>query len=109
MTDVFIVSVEGNLVTGIESSPSTSVTPGTPLEVGTQLATAFRETGRLDGDYVFADREGARTFAKLCLQFMKNLVEQRTRLVEALPPDFAFYRENRGPGIAGNGEDPGKR
>lgn len=92
MANVFVVSVEGNLVTSIERKAALSEPPGTPLEVGTQLATNFRETGRLDGSYVFAEAEGARSFGVLCLQFMKNLVEQRTRLVEALPAGFDSFR-----------------
>ena len=92
MADVFVVWVEGNLVTSIErTGPLSNEPPGTPLEVGTQLATNFRETGRLDGSYVFADPDGARSFGVLCLQFMKNLVEQRTRLIEGLPAGFDSY------------------
>ena len=93
MADVFVVWVEGNLVASIERTGPLSNEPlGTPLEVGTQLATNFRETGRLDGSYVFADADGARSFGVLCLQFMKNLVEQRTRLIEGLPAGFDSYR-----------------
>ena len=99
MADVFVVSVAGNLVTSIErTAPSSDDPLGTPLEIGTQLATNFRETGRLDGDYVFADAEGARGFAALCLQFMKNLVEQRTRVIEGLPPGFERYCAEPQPG-----------
>ena len=93
MIDVFVVSVDGNLVTSIERmAPLSNEPPGTPLEVGTQLASNFRETGRLDGSYVFANADGARSFGVLCLQFMKNLVEQRCRLIEALPAGFDSYR-----------------
>lgn len=105
MVDVYVVRVEGNLVNAIErrESRSDDAAPGTPLEVGTQLATAFRESGRVDGVYLFADREGARGFASLCLQFMKVLVDQRSRHIEALPVKFECYRADapaRGPGQA---------
>jgi len=99
MVDVFVVSVEGNLVTAIErTAPTSAEPPGTPLEIGTQLATNFRETGRLDGSYVFASADGARSFAVLCLQFVKNLVEQRCRLIEGLPAGFDSYRAEPQPG-----------
>ncbi len=102
MTQVFIVRVEGNLVNAIErreARPADRI-PGTPLEVGTQLATAFRESGRIDGLYLFAEREGARSFASLCLQFMKALVEQRSRHIEALPAGFESYCEQQARGPA---------
>ena len=99
MADVFLVTVAGNLVTAIDRRPSDSADPpGTALEVGTQMAANFRESGRLDGSYAFADGEAARTFATLCLQFMKNLVEQRTRRIEALPVGFKEYRCETRPG-----------
>jgi hypothetical protein len=104
VSDVYIVHVDGNLVVSIERSAGRPEqrAPRTPLEVGTQLATNFRATGRLDGDYLFADAEAARSFASLCLQFMKNLVEQRTRVVNALPVGFSSYTaepqpQGRGP------------
>jgi hypothetical protein len=93
VSDVFVVRVQGNLVVSIGQSPRGAGDPalGTALEVGTRLATNFRETGRLDDDYLFADAEGARTFAALCLQFMKSLVEQRSEAISALPRGFTSY------------------
>lgn len=97
--------VEGNLVNSIQrrDRQPDDVVPESPLEVGTQLATGFRQTGRIDGTYLFASRDGARTFASLCLQFVKALVEQRNRNIEALPAGFDTYwseQQARGPGPA---------
>jgi hypothetical protein len=105
VAEVYVVRVEGNLVVSIAPSlrNAEDPPPGTPLEVGTQLATNFRETCRLDGSYVFADAEGARSFASLCLQFMKNLVEQRTKAVVALPPGFSSYTPDPQPRGGGQG------
>jgi hypothetical protein len=95
MPDVFVVLVEGNLVSAIERSTAAAgeAGPGSRLDVGTQLATNYRENRRIDGRYVLADAEDARSFALLCLEFTKGLVERRSCAVDALAKgDDLYYR-----------------
>jgi hypothetical protein len=86
MPDVFVVLVEGNLVNAIERSSATpgDPAPGSRLDVGTQLATNYREKGCIDGRYLLADAEDAHSFASLCLEFTKGLLERRSRAIGEL-------------------------
>jgi hypothetical protein len=93
MSDAYVVVVKGNLVCAIarSSRPREIPMPRSPLEVGTSLAANFRKTGDIDGQYFFDDAPTARTFAGLCLQFTKGLVERRIRVIDMLPKDFEAY------------------
>jgi hypothetical protein len=94
MPEVFVVLVEGNLVSAIERSSiaAEKAGPGSRLEIGTRLATKFREKGCIDGRYVLADAEEARSFAALCLEFTKGLVERRLHDIAGLAKDELAYR-----------------
>lgn len=97
MPDVFVVLVEGNLVSAIDRSSIApdEAGPGSRLEVGTQLATKFREKGCIDGRYVLANADDARSFASLCLEFTKGLVDRRIRDIGGLPRGELHYRAER--------------
>ena len=97
MPDVFVVLVEGNLVSAIERSglAQDKGGPGSRLDVGTQLATSFREKGCIDGRYLLADAEDNRSFASLCLEFTKGLVDRRMRDIDELAKGELHYRAER--------------
>lgn len=101
MTQTWLVTVEGNLVCAIEPAVAGAgagpAAGGTPLEVGSALAANFARNGCIDGGYAFADREGARTFARLCLGFSKALLERRLEIIERLPVGFERYASDEQP------------
>ena len=98
MAEVYVVVVEHNLVCAIErSAPPPEPIPATPLEVSTQLAANNRAHGCLDGRYYFTDTQAARTFAVLCLTFVKSLAERRMAAVDALAVGKAEYRADDPP------------
>ncbi len=80
------VIVTDNMVCAIERmGDRTGIEiPRTQLGVSTQLSANYQENGCLDGEYYFADRERARAFAVLCLDFTKKLAE---KLMERLEGD----------------------
>jgi hypothetical protein len=94
MTDVYVVVVESNVVSAIErlTGPAPVPIPKTPLEVGTQLAENNRANGCIDGRYYFDDTQRARTFAALCLEFTRALVEKRLAVINSLPVGGIEYR-----------------
>lgn len=94
MPDVYVVVVASNLVVGIERGPRDPANPPprSTLAVGTALAESFRAGGSIDGRYAFDDASGARTFAILCLSFIRGLAEQRAAAIEALPAAFDGFR-----------------
>ncbi len=94
MPEYYAVVVERNLVRAIErlEAPAPRPVPATPLEVSSELAANHRANGCIDGRYYFDDPQRARTFAALCLEFTKALVERRLRAVEGLPAGVAEYR-----------------
>ena len=53
----------------------------------------------LDGVYGFADAAAARTFAVLCLEFSRALVERRLTVIENLPGDFTAYAADEQPAL----------
>jgi len=57
-----------------ELQPGEAIVALTNLETGTQAALNFQRNGSLDGTYFFAELRQARTFARLCLEFMRLLV-----------------------------------
>ena len=92
--DAYVVVVRHNLVCAIEpvaDMPRESI-PATPLEVSTQLAANHRANGCIDGRYYFRDTMHARTFAELCLEFTKAMVEKRLAAVAKLPVGAPLYR-----------------
>jgi hypothetical protein len=100
MPNLFVVIVEGNLTSSIEpSSSQDQVAPASRLEVGTELANNFRQTGTIDGRYVFADAAGAHAFATLCLEFTKALADKRVQGIKALSVADPYYHaaQSRGP------------
>lgn len=101
MADYFTVVVEHNVVQAIESSdqPAGPVA-ATPLEAGTELATNYRRNGCIDGRYHFDEAARARTFASLCLEFTRALVDRRLAEVNQLPAGSPEYRAG--------GADPGE-
>lgn len=100
MTGVWVVTVDGNLISAIEPSTSDEVVPGSRLEVGTGLANNFREKGCIDGRYVFSGAHDAQAFATLCLEFVKALLEQRLRAVKDLPIGSSYRPATRPRGAA---------
>jgi hypothetical protein len=97
MAEVYVVVVEHNLVCAIErTQPPRGPIPASPLEVSSQLAANNRANGCLDGRYYFTDTQAARTFASLCLQFVRNLAERRQATVDALPVGKAEYLADDG-------------
>jgi hypothetical protein len=93
MPEVYVVVVEHNLVSAIErTEPPPEPIPATPLEVSTQLAANHRTNGCLDGRYYFTNTQAARTFAALCLTFVKALAEKRLAAVDSLAVGTAHYR-----------------
>ena len=99
MTQNWLVTVKGNLVCAIEQAAADvgSAEGGTPLEVASALATNFAHHGCIDGAYAFADREGAKVFAKLCLKFGSALIERRLEIIEKLPHSFDRYAADEQP------------
>lgn len=94
VSEVYVVVVEHNLVKAIErlSEVPDRPVPGTPLEVSTELANNSRLNGCIDGRYYFDDTQRARTFASLCLEFTKAMVEKRLADVNKLPVGSPAYR-----------------
>lgn len=99
MREVFVVLVEGNLVSAIEPAriAAEEAGPASRLQVGTELATRFRESGCIDGRYVLGDAEDARSFASLCLEFTKGLVDRRLRDIGGLATGELRYRVEQPP------------
>jgi hypothetical protein len=90
---VFRVEVSMNLVRAVvrhELQPGESVAVTSNLEVGTRAAQNFRRNGCLDGTYFFADLAQARMFARLCLEFMRLLVNRRLAALASAPPNEPF-------------------
>lgn len=94
-----MVTVRGNLVCAIGPAAADpgAASGGTPLEIASALATNFAHQGCIDGVYAFADRESAKTFAKLCLQFGSALIERRLKIIENLPAGFDRYAADEQP------------
>ncbi len=95
---VFRVVVEMNLVRAVvphELQPGEAIVALTNLETGTQAALNFQRNGSLDGTYFFADLPQARTFARLCLEFMRLLVDRRLATLASLPPAAPFLADPR--------------
>lgn len=103
VADYYIVVVEHNIVQAIERSdvPPDRPVPNTPLEVSTELANNSRLNGCIDGCYYFEDTQRARTFASLCLEFTKALVEKRLAEINKLPVGSPVYRAADVPGDDG--------
>ena len=103
MAGYFTVVVAHNVVQAIEPSEAPPGEPvaATPLEAGTELATNYRVRGCIDGRYHFDDAARARTFASLCLEFTRALVDKRLEEVNRLPAGSPAYRAEAG------GHDPG--
>jgi hypothetical protein len=99
MTSSWVVTVEGNLVCAIEPATvrADAAAGGTPLEVACALAGNFARQGCIDGSYAFADRDGARVFAALCLRFSQALVERRLSIIDRLPLEFDRYHADEQP------------
>jgi hypothetical protein len=97
--NIYQVVIKGNLVCAIQpvSMQDTPLRSGTPLEVGTQLATNFTSSGSIDGVYAFQTTSQAQEFAVLCLQFGKALLERRLKAIEGLPPNFKGYFSDEQP------------
>ena len=96
---MYQVVIKGNFVCAIEpiSSYDTPIRSGTPLEIGTQLATNFSTSGTIDGVYAFQTTSQAQEFAVLCLQFGKALLDRRLKIIEGLPPNFKSYFSDEQP------------
>ena len=56
----------------------------TNLEAGASLAQNFQQFGCIDSDYFFDDSERAKTFASMCLDFMKKLIDSRMASIDRL-------------------------
>lgn len=97
--NIYQVVIKGNLVCAIEpvSPQDTPLRSGTPLEVGTQLAANFTNSGSIDGVYAFQTTSQAQEFAILCLQFGKALLDRRLKTIEGLPPNFKSYFSDEQP------------
>ena len=106
MADFLVVVVEHNVLQAIERTgdPPPRPVPVTPLEVSNELAANNLRNGCIDGRYYFEDAMHARTFATLCLEFTKALVERRLAEVSRLPFGSPEYRagELRDASEAGN-------
>jgi hypothetical protein len=93
---VFRVEVVMNLVRAVAPhslQPGEAVVATSNLEVGSQAALNFQRNGSLDGTYFFADLAQARTFARLCLEFMRLLVDRRLSALGSLPPTEPFFAD----------------
>ncbi len=99
MAHIWLVTVHGNLVSAIqpEAAGAHAAAEGTALEVGSALAANFARDGRIDGQYAFADRESARTFALVCLGFTQALLERRLKVIRTLPHGFERYAADEQP------------
>jgi hypothetical protein len=85
-----------NLVRAIvphDLQPGEAVAVPSKLEVGTEAALNFQRNGSLDGTYFFADLPQARTFARLCLEFMRLLVDRRLAALASAPPTEPFLAD----------------
>lgn len=95
---MFRVEVEMNLVRAVvphELQPGEAIVAPTNLETGTQVASNFQRNGSLDGTYFFADLSQARTFARLCLEFMRLLVDRRLVALASLSSADPFFADSR--------------
>jgi hypothetical protein len=94
MPEAYVVVVRHNLVAAIEkvAEPLEEEIPATPLEVSTQLARNHRVNGCIDGRYYFHDTMHARTFAELCLEFTRGMLEKRLARIQGLPAGRPDYR-----------------
>ena len=93
---MFRVEISMNLVRAIaphETRPGEIAEAASNLEIGTMAAVNFQRNGCLDGTYYFADLARARTFARLCLEFMRLLVERRLADLAALPPGKTYFTD----------------
>lgn len=54
------------------------------LEAGEMMANNHRHNGCLDGVYYFDDPGRARMFAKLCLDFVRKLIEKQEEIIDNL-------------------------
>lgn len=98
VADFHVVVVAHNVVEAIErtETPPGDPVPSTPLEVSTQLARNHQANGCIDGRYYFVDTMHARTFATLCLEFTRALVERRLADINRLPAGAPEYRAGGG-------------
>jgi hypothetical protein len=80
-----------------ELQPGEAIVAATNLEIGTHAALNFQRTGSLDGTYFFADLRQARTFAKLCLEFMRLLIDRRLATLASLPSTEPFFEDPHEP------------
>ena len=86
-TVYFIVIVQHNLVEQIQRRDSLSnqqVVLQTNLEASALLTDNFRVNQCIDGEYCFDDAERAKSFASVCMDFMKKLVLNRLERIDKL-------------------------
>ena len=65
----------------------------TNLEAGALLAQNFQQFGCIDSDYFFDDSERAKTFASMCLDFIKKLIDSRMASIDRLDHDQEYIAE----------------
>ncbi len=88
---LFRVVVQHNLVTTLETfeSEQNMEIPADNLAVTLQLASKFRDSGNIDGSYVFRSIHSAKDFALVALDFIKKLIEKSEKGLET----HNFYSE----------------
>ena len=65
------------------------------LEAGTLLSQNFRQSGSVDGDYLFNDFERAKLFASVCMDFVMKLLESRVSRIDRLNHDEEYIADSR--------------
>ena len=83
----FIVIVQHNLVEQIQRRDTLSNQQAllqTNLEASALLSDNFRVNKCIDGEYCFDDAERAKSFASVCMDFMKKLVLNRLERIDKL-------------------------
>ena len=78
------VIIRHNIVVAIEAIPVSdeSRIDHDPLQISSMLAANNLCNGCLDGEYLVADSEAARYFARLSLDFMKRTVDKSLELID---------------------------
>ena len=83
--NAYRVVVRHNLVVRVDriSADADATVSTTNLEAGMQLAANQKKNGCIDGEYIFSNRDKAKDFAALSLDFVLRLAEKSLESLNA--------------------------
>lgn len=90
----YIVNVHHNLVEQIKCQDDLSdqqTLLKTNLDAGTLLSENFQANECIDGEYCFDDAERAKTFASVCMDFTRKLLQSRLDRIDMLNSGEEFF------------------